>query len=93
MTKLPKVKIVERKLGKHRAAGLSYNTPEEGDKFGMIEIDPRLEAHGTTKDMMDTYVHEAVHMVDPLMHEDDVAEFSTKLTGILWKMGFRKVML
>lgn len=75
MTKLPKIKIVERKLGRHKAIGYAYNTPEEGKKFGLIEIDPRKEVHGGTRDMMDTYVHEAVHMVDPLMHEDDVAEF------------------
>ena len=94
MAKLPKIRVVKRKLGRHRACGFAYNTPEEGVNFGLIEIDPRKEKHGSAFDEFDTHVHEAVHMVDPLLHEDDVAEFSTKLAKILWKnMNFRIVNL
>lgn len=89
-------KVVERKLGKHQAIGLAYNDPKDPDKkvrakHGTIEIDPRIELHGGNKGYMDTFIHEAIHMIDPVMHEDDVAELATKITSILWNNGFRKV--
>ena len=86
-------KIVVRKLGRHKAAGLAHNLKKDGKKFGTIELDPRLEMHGGNKGYFDTAVHEAIHMVDPLLHEDDVAEMATKITNILWAHGYRKVNL
>jgi|SRR6185436_4543663 len=94
-----KIKIVERKLGREGAAGMAYNKKDEKKKsyrkkFGTIEVDPRVaEVHGTNKDYMDTIVHEGIHMIDPIMHENDVADFATRLTDILWKAGYRKVLL
>jgi len=83
-------KVVERKLGKHKAAGYAWNDPKDA-KFNTIEIDPRKEVHGGTKGYMDTFIHECIHMIDPQMHEDDVAKFATDLCRMLWKHGFRKV--
>lgn len=97
--KLPrKPKIVERKLGKEKAVGMAYNDPKEKkkkdrEKFGTIEIDPRPELHGGNKGYMDTVIHEAIHMIDPIMHEDDVVSMAKKLTTVLWDAGFRKVNL
>lgn len=90
--------IKERKLGKEQALGLAYNNPKDKKKiyrkkYGIIEIDPRIDKHGGNKGYMDTFIHEALHMIDPVMHEDDVAEMATKLTTVLWEAGYRKVYI
>ena len=88
-----KSKIVERKLGKERAAGIAHNVPRQ-KKFGTIELDPRIEKHGGKNiNYLDTVIHEAIHMIDPEMHEDDVVEMSRKITGVVWAAGFRRVNL
>lgn len=68
-------------------------------KKGLIELDPRIEKHGrgrrdgTPKDFMDTAVHEAIHVADPIMHEDDVSAMADKVTEVLWQLGYRRVIL
>lgn len=92
--------IVERKLGREQAAGQAFVEPGVSKKKkNLIEIDPRIEKHGknlkngTPKDYMDTVVHEAIHVCDPIMHEDDVASMANKITEVLWQLKFRKVIL
>lgn len=95
---MKKPKIVERKLGKEQSLGMAYNDPKDKNKkhrkkHGIIEIDPRTELHGGNKGYMDTLIHESIHMIDPIMHEDDVAQMATKLTNVLWEAGLRRVYL
>ncbi len=91
---MKKPKIIEKKLGRNQSMGLAYNDKkEDGKKFGIIEIDPRIEIHGGHKGYMDTFIHESIHMIDPLLHEDDVADMATKLTSLMWEHGFRRVNL
>jgi len=95
---MKKPKVVEKKLGQHKAVGMAYNDKNDKNKkdrkkFGIIEIDPRLEVHGGNKGYMDTFIHEAIHMIDPILHEDDVTEMANKLTSILWEHGYRRVYL
>jgi len=90
---MKKVKVVEKKLGKHKAAGFAYVEDKENVNYNTIEIDPRLEVHGGNKGYLDTVIHEALHTIDPIMHEDDVAEMANKITAILWEHGYRRVNL
>lgn len=78
-----KVKVIERKLGRERAMGLSWigeNT---------VEIDERL----TGKDKFVTYIHEYWHQLFPDKTEEAVEEESQKMADFLWDNGFRKVDL
>lgn len=86
------IPIIHRNLGREGAAGLAWNEKKD-KKFGTIEIDPRIEKHGSNRWYMDTMIHEALHMIKPKMTENDVARTATKIARILWKAGFRKVNL
>lgn len=90
---MKKPKIVEKKLGRHKAAGFAYVEDKEDKDYNTIEIDPRLAVHGGNKGYMDTVIHEALHTIDPIMHEDDVADMAKKITALLWEHGYRRVNL
>lgn len=73
--------ILERKLGRQRAAGQHM--------FGtrVIEIDPRQ----SSRERMDTVVHEALHYAREDMDEDEVVRVSRIISGALWKDRYRRV--
>jgi len=79
------LKIVTRKLGKHRAWGLYWepwrNSPP------LIELDERMKP----KRELDTLVHESLHHLFPEMPESAVADKATELSKILWGQNYRKV--
>lgn len=82
-TKCGKITIVEKLLGREGVVGLAY----QGE--GLIEIDPRQ----TSKEYMDTVIHESLHMFFPDWTERKVLTNAKKLTAILWKYGYRRVDL
>ena len=55
-------KVIERKLGKHKAVGLAWQ------EDGIIEIDPRQKP----KEYLSTLIHEAAHIIYPDWDEKDV---------------------
>lgn len=75
-----RIRVVERKLGREGAVGLSY-----GD--GVIEVDPRQ----CPFDYLDTLIHECLHEVFPDKPEEDVYPAATAIAKVLWKQGFRRV--
>jgi hypothetical protein len=80
-----RLKIVTRKLGKHRAWGLYWQP--WGNSIPLIELDARMKpAHE-----FDTLVHESLHHLFPEMEEEQVAEKATELSKILWGQNYRKV--
>jgi|TARA_R110000744_G_scaffold270486_1_gene383694 hypothetical protein len=70
----------EKKLGRSGAVGLCYDD-------GNIEIDPRL----SSKEYLDTFIHEMLHHHFPELKEEDVATIGTKMMKELWKAGYRKI--
>lgn len=78
----PKLKIVERKLGREGAVGLCYQG------LGLIEIDPRQPS----KEYLDTLIHELLHAYLPDMAEEEVARIATEITRVLWKKQFRRLI-
>ena len=79
------VKVVKRKLGRERVAGLAYCGEER------IEIDPRLRPHGGPKGMLGTHIHETLHLLNPQMPEQAVVEWEDTITDVLWEAGYRRV--
>jgi hypothetical protein len=79
--KIPKIKVVSRKLGREKAWG-------QTDSYsGIIEIDPRLKS----KKHMEIVIHEALHVLFPMMSETEVLLKSKKLTAVLWSENYRRV--
>ena len=70
----------EKKLGRTGAVGLCYDD-------GSIEIDPRL----SSKEYLDTLIHEMLHHHFPELEEEDGAIIATKMMKELWKAGYRKI--
>jgi len=77
--KLPKVVI--RKLGKEKAYGQAFT-----DK-NLIEIDPRQKP----KTLLDTEIHEFLHIRFPDWSESKVIKEARILTKYLWKLKYRKI--
>ncbi len=74
-------KVIERKLGKHKARGLYY--PDSGD----IAIDPQL----SPKLKMEVYLHEYYHHIFPEWTEEQVDKMAKKTCNFLWKQKYRRV--
>jgi hypothetical protein len=80
--KLPKkIKVKERKLGREKAAGLSW----END--AVIELDPRQDE----KERLDTLLHETLHVLFPKLSEMAVRGLAPRITAVLWNDGWRRV--
>lgn len=75
------MRIVERKLGRERAAG-QY-------EFGTnhIEVDPRQ----SSRDRMDTVIHETLHYAFPRMGEATVAKTARTISAALWSDRYRRI--
>jgi hypothetical protein len=80
--RLPRVRVVERKLGREGAVGLCYQG------LGLIEVDPRQNS----KDYLDTLVHEMLHHFFPRTSEWRVGKIANRMTDILWKNKYRRLM-
>ncbi len=82
MSKRKKIKVIERKLGRERAWGLSY----KGDN--LIEIDSRLKG----KKKLLIIVHELLHQA--LMDENNEKEIhrvAIIISNGLWGQNYRRV--
>lgn len=77
----PKVKVVERKLGREGALGQYFQGT------GLIEIDPRQKA----KEYLDTLIHELLHMYYPDESEENICEVATSIAKEVWKRNFRRI--
>ena len=74
-----KVRIVNRKLGQHKAIGLAWSD-------GVIEIDSRL----TDRRRLTILIHEALHLAMPKATEATVERVGAFLGKIVWADGFRR---
>jgi hypothetical protein len=72
--------LIERKLGRERAAGQAHSD-------GLIEIDPRQRA----RDRLDTIIHEASHIALPDASERDVARMARVAARLLWRDRWRRI--
>ena len=77
-----KVKVVERKLGRHKAFGLCHPN-------NLIEIDPRQ----TERDRLDTIIHEAIHAIPETKNfdEDWTVKVAARLSKLLWQQNYRRI--
>jgi len=81
------IHVVEKKLGRHdspthKILGLAYKEDLR------IEIDPRQ----SSKEYLDTLVHETMHIIFPKESEKRVTAAAKKIARILWNKGFRRTI-
>jgi hypothetical protein len=85
--KKPKVKVVFDQLGDNPPNGRNSTNFGEADKpTGEVVIDPRQPE----SELLDTAVHEALHVACPFMAEEKVAKTATIIAETLWSMGYRR---
>ena len=83
----PKVKVVFDELGDNPPNGRNSTAFGEANKpTGEVVIDPRQPE----SELLDTAVHEALHVACPYMGEDKVSKTATMIAETLWKMGYRR---
>lgn len=85
--KRPKIKVEFRELGEHPPTNSNSTDFGQADKrTGEVTLDPRQPE----SEMLDSAVHEFLHVACPYMSEDKVAKTATIIADALWKMGYRR---
>lgn len=51
-----------------------------------IEVDPGLE----DKTLLDISIHEGLHVLFPIIDENEINNAGKSLADLLWRMGFRR---
>jgi hypothetical protein len=76
------IRVVERKLGKNKCVGVFW--PHRN----LVEIDPRQ----SSKEYLNTLVHELLHAACPEMTEEGVIRVANLVARHLWKQKYRKIL-
>ena len=80
-SKVDKIKVIDKKLGRQNAVGQAYTDSK------VIEIDPRQ----TSKNYLDTLIHELLHVYNPEWSETKVSKTATEMTQIIWTKNYRRI--
>lgn len=75
-------KVIEKKLGRHKALGMT----DEWNPKGRIFVDPRQRP----KSRLRTVVHEAIHKAWPHLRETEVLRGEKIIGDILWSDNYRQ---
>lgn len=73
-------KIIETKLGRAKAWGMAHADDN------IIEIDPRAKG----RKRLELLIHEALHLLNPTMSENEVIRQSKKICLTLWTDNYRR---
>ena len=78
-------KIFFKRLAKARPG-------RKGGLYGMVATDGNVyvDPRQSPSEMLDTIVHEMVHVSCPFMPESRVTNMSYKISEALWKKGYRR---
>ena len=82
--------VIHRKIPKkENALGLAYNDriKDHPNKVGTIEI----EKNQTPLEILDTEIHEFIHMTYPEIPEESVLKMGSRIAKFLWKLKYRKL--
>lgn len=87
MNPRPKIKVEFDELGDAPPTGHNASNFGEADKrTGEVTLDPRQ----TEDELLDSAVHEFLHVACPYMGEAKVHTTATIIADALWKMGYRR---
>ena len=79
-----KVKIRERKLGRHNAHGIVHEFDSDNP---LIELDTNLKG----KDRLIILTHELLHCCFPAMQEKRVIAYAKLIGGAIWAENYRRI--
>ncbi len=79
--KKPPIKVIHRKLGKHKAIGLAYCEER------VIHIDERLKG----EEWFYVILHECLHVQNPKWSEIKVIGHSREMASIVWREWMKKM--
>lgn len=83
----PKIKVVFKELGEHPPTNTNSTDFGQADKVtGEVTLDPRQPPF----EMLDSAVHEFLHVANPYASEKSVAATATIIAEALWRMGYRR---
>lgn len=83
-------KVIYKKIPqKENAVGFAYNDKikDPKKKLGTIEI----EKNQTPLNILDTEIHELIHMYYPEIPEQSVLQMGSRISRYLFKLGYRKL--
>jgi hypothetical protein len=87
MSRSRRIKVVFEELGDNPPTTRnSTNFGELDIKTGVVSVDPRQPP----SEMLDTFVHEFLHVAFPNMPENEVARAATLIADNLWLQGYRR---
>ena len=85
--KRPKIKINFEELGDLPPTNKNSTDFGQADKVtGEVTLDPRQPPF----EMLDSAVHEFLHVANPYASERSVAATATIIAEALWRMGYRR---
>lgn len=82
------IKVIFEELGDNPPNGKNGTSFGETDKKTEITLDPR-QSEG---ELLDSAVHELLHVVFPHAPEESVHSKATRIADTLWRMGYRRVI-
>jgi hypothetical protein len=82
------IKVVFKKLGENPPNGKNSTSFGETDKKNSISLDPRQDE----AELLDSAVHELLHVVFPHASEASVHAKATRIADTLWRMGYRRII-
>lgn len=80
------IKVIFEELGDSAPNGKNGTSFGETDKEKEIYLDPRQNEG----ELLDSAVHELLHIVCPSMSENNVHRKASVIADTLWKMGYRR---
>jgi len=83
--KAPKIKVFHKDLSDLKRLGQAWQEAR------IIDVD--ADAHQKAKDLLDTYIHEVIHVALPTLEEEKVDRLAGEITEVLWGRGYRQVKL
>lgn len=93
MKRVPKPRIIERKLGKEQAWGIATHNDIDRRKSPTIEVDPRL----SPRRQIEVFCHEALHIALPDLvgeaGEREIDRLGKAVADVLWRANYRRLML
>lgn len=88
MKRKNEIKVIFEELGENPPNGRNGTSFGETDKKTEITLDPR-QSEG---ELLDSAVHELLHVVFPHASEANVHAKATRIADTLWRMGYRRVI-
>lgn len=86
MAKKRNTRVFTKNLGGPRPGSKRSSTP-----FGIVDADGNvyIDPRQCKSEMLDTLIHEMLHIAYPRMSEQNVRKGSLAISTVLWRKGYR----